>query len=195
MVLYHVAIHVLGLIIRHAKDIILAGLAHGRDRIFLSGNIITEGSCFDAFSIIAGDTDTLFDAGLTVLAVEDDLREEIEFPVDSVRLEARYDLIFHEPIISYLGGYIKNKMLEDLFPKCLWFPRLRSLAAPPNRPIAARFGGLFANWRQLLAYLHASRGQRVSEFAMLLTPLHIYQTEIMHTREDKLELNIHGAIS
>jgi hypothetical protein len=87
--------------------------------ILFPRDIITEGSCFDAFSIIAGDTDTLFDAGLTVLAVEDDLREEIEFPVDSVRLEARLDFVFHAPIISRAQGWTKNNMLKDLCCKCL----------------------------------------------------------------------------
>ena len=57
------------------EDLILAGLAHTRDLVLLAGHIIPEGSCNDALSI-TGNTGALTDTGGTVLAVEDDLREE-----------------------------------------------------------------------------------------------------------------------
>ena len=129
------------LFLGNSEDIGLAGLAHTRDCVFLARNIITEGSCNETLGLITGKADSFFDAGSTVLAIPDDLREEIEFSIYSVRLDAGCDLIFHAPIISYLGVIIKHKMLEDLGAKWLGYKDLGASPPPPNRPIEAKLGG------------------------------------------------------
>jgi hypothetical protein len=84
------------------KDIILAGLAHSGYGVLLSREIISKGTCFDAFSV-TGHTLTIRNGLFAVLAVEG--REE---SVESGSLEARFDYVFHAPIIPHPGRGVKN---------------------------------------------------------------------------------------